>query len=663
MKLAETARRFTFPALMAALCVLAYALLIGQTGFFWDDWVFAWIARFMGPAELIPAFLPFRPLLGPIFAVTTTIFGTDPLIWQIVGVLVRFASGMAMWWTLCQIWPPAKLQTALTALFFVVFPGYMSQWVALTHVNQELIPLICFTLSLGFTASAVRGPGRRSGSRWAALLLAMPGVWSTEYFFGLELLRPIVMGIVFAELGHAGKERWLSALRAWLPYLLLWIGDAAFIYIYHSSTAYQSYDLSLVGFATAAPLTVILQSIQDWLLAIGTAGFASWISPFQILARPFTGGWTWAAITAAALTYVLVLMYARKVETASKASAGLAAFAPGAIVLGLVGIVAGRIPSWAAGLPYRLEFSADRFSLSTMLGASLLVIGLVDWLVSERSRKIALAGVLIAFATSWQFTNALAFRDEWLMQQRFFQQLVWRAPSLEPGTLVLTDELPLVYVTDMSMTAPLNWIYASQFKGRELPYLMAYTTAHLGAPRLPALQPGLPVTAAFRTTQFNSNTDSILAVYWNPKGCVRVLDPVYENASVLPGVNHTLIDAIPLSKVSRINPDALPPEMPQALFGAEPARDWCYYFEKAGLARQQGNWAEVARLADEVLKAGYRAQVRVEWLVFAEGYAHQGRIADAAALTKSVLGGAADMKPAVCAMWRRSGVVRPECTP
>lgn len=50
------------------LVVLAYGLLIPWMGFYWDDWPFAWFLKFLGPAEFIEMFRPFRPFLGPIFS-------------------------------------------------------------------------------------------------------------------------------------------------------------------------------------------------------------------------------------------------------------------------------------------------------------------------------------------------------------------------------------------------------------------------------------------------------------------------------------------------------------------------------------------------------------------------------------------------------------------
>ena len=102
----------SIPLVFAIVTILAYGLLLPLTGFYWDDWPFAWIARFLGPAEFIPAFRGFRPFLGPIFFVTTSLIPSNPLLWQIFALLIRFLSGLLVWLALSQVWPRHQRQVA-----------------------------------------------------------------------------------------------------------------------------------------------------------------------------------------------------------------------------------------------------------------------------------------------------------------------------------------------------------------------------------------------------------------------------------------------------------------------------------------------------------------------------------------------------------------------
>ena len=101
------------------ITLAAYGLLLPFTGFYWDDWPFAWIAKFLGPSEFIPAFAPFRPFLGPIFYLTTTLIPPVPLYWQIFALIVRFILGISAWWMFKQIWPE-RPRIALIAAFFML---------------------------------------------------------------------------------------------------------------------------------------------------------------------------------------------------------------------------------------------------------------------------------------------------------------------------------------------------------------------------------------------------------------------------------------------------------------------------------------------------------------------------------------------------------------
>jgi len=87
-------------------------------------------------------------------------------------------------------------------------------------------------------------------------------------------------------------------------------------------------------------------------------------------------------------------------------------------------------------------------------------------------------------------------------------------------------------------------------------------------------------------------------LYYQPPGCVKILDP--DTDSAIPQKPKYISDAMPLSNLSTIqtNPDQ-PARPPQHIFGVEPAHGWCYYFEKAELARQSGQWQQIVSLAEQ----------------------------------------------------------------
>jgi hypothetical protein len=90
------------------------------------------------------------------------------------------------------------------------------------------------------------------------------------------------------------------------------------------------------------------------------------------------------------------------------------------------------------------------------------------------------------------------------------------------------------------------------------------------------------------------------------------------------------------------------------VFGPEPKHGWCYYFERAQLAAQTGDWARVAELGDEAFALDDHPNDPVERFVFIEGYARKGEVERAVELTensyrvsRSVVG------PLLCRLWSR----------
>jgi hypothetical protein len=89
----------------------------------------------------------------------------------------------------------------------------------------------------------------------------------------------------------------------------------------------------------------------------------------------------------------------------------------------------------------------------------------------------------------------------------------------------------------------------------------------------------------------------------------------------------------------------------EAIFGKEPPHDWCYYFQKAGLARQFKDWSQISRLGDEAHKLGFGPNNPQEWLPFIDGYARAGRWQDAVDSTLHVRQVNRFLSPRLCQLW------------
>lgn len=631
------------PLLFLMITIVAYGLLLPLTGFYWDDWPFAWIARFLGPGEFLPAFAGVRPFLGPIFFVTTSLIPPVPLYWQIFALVIRFFSVLSAWFALNQIWPHHKRQVLIVSLLFLVFPGYSQHWVAFTHINQEWIPFIFYLLSFGFTARALRSSEKRVSNTVFAVLFLIAGVFPTEYFVGLEPLRFLFIWVIVSENVQGFRQRLILAFKDWWPYLLVWLGNAAWLAYFYTSGTYGSYDVEVVQ--DPLKITQVVPAMGE---VLWKAGFYIWMQILVLISKAITAPTALLTLALIAITFVFFLFYLTRLNDYDGETR---TFAIPAILIGLAGILLGRIPSLAAGLPLTLQSSYDRFMISMILGGSLFVTGLVELLIRNARVKTHVFALLIALGIGGQFFNANIFRRDWAKQQEIYWQLAWRIPGLKPDTALLTDQLPIDYETDLSFSASLNWIYAPEYQRSDLPYALIYTEKRLGRGALPSLEPDSEINLDFRRVSFQGSTSQAITIYMPQNGCLRVLDPARGDEITYGRQSRFLVSAIPLSDPSLIDLEAK--QTAKLPFLAEPIHTWCYYYTKAELAYQQGDWNQITDLMDEAMSLGYEPEDPFEWLTYIEAQALTGKIEAARQRSIDVLARDKRTRPGLCQLWKR----------
>jgi hypothetical protein len=649
----------SIPLLFLLVTIVAYGLLLPLTGFYWDDWPFAWIAKFLGPQEFLPAFAGVRPFLGPIFFVTTSLIPPVPVYWQIFALIIRFVSGLSAWFALNQVWPHHKRQTLIAALLFLVFPGYSQHWVAFTHINQEWIPFIFYLLSFGFTGRALHNSNKFKSNTIYALLLLMAGVFPTEYFVSIEPMRFLFIWVILSEEVNGFWQRFFQALNKWTPYLLIWLANAAWLAYFYTIGGYESYDVEVVK----QPLTFIriFSTIGE---AIWKAGFYVWTQVLVLTSKAIITPTNLITLALIGLAFILLLFYFTKLNLFEGESKK---FAISAIIIGLIGILLGRIPSFAADLPLTLQSSYDRFIISMMLGGSLFVTGLIEFLVRNSRIKMYAFALLIALGVGQQFFNANIFRRDWTKQQEIYWQLAWRIPAMKPNTALLTDQLPIDYETDLSFTAPVNWMYAPNYErsttvppgfggspvdeGSNLPYALFYTEKRLGGTSLPSFEPNTEITLPIRRVSFHGSTSQVLVIYMPKNGCLRVLDAARGDDITYGRQSRFLVNAIPLSDPANIIVDAN--QTVSVPFLSEPEHQWCYYFAKAELAYQQNDWKKVIDLIDKAKLLGYRPEDPFEWLTYIEAQALMGNIRTAEKFSSDAFKQDNGIRKGLCEVWKR----------
>lgn len=637
------------PLALLAVCVLAYGLLARRLGFFWDDWAFIWIRQQLGAEGLARYFSTNRPYWGLLVNFTESLLGANPLTWQIFGLFWRWAAALALWALLRRVWPAQPEAAAWASLLFAVYPGFGLQPVAVNFGHFFLV-FTCLLTSfyISLKAQSARTLPARVGLTLAALLLSLVNLLTMEYFFLLELLRPLFL--FAAADAPAPKARLRRALTAALPYLALFVGVGvwrAFFFPYQN----QNYDFSLLARFQADGWGTLWMLITTALTDMANTGLAAWGRAFLPPDPAVLGSRTtlaYAALIALTLAGVGIFLALLRSESTLRARTR-APWALPAIGLGLIGLLIAGGPFWLTGLIIHFDFPNSRFTIPFMLGSVLLLTGLVGLLPVPRWGRIAVVAALVAFGVGQQFENANAFRRDWDLQRSLFWQMAWRAPDIQPGTTLISGDLPIQFSSDNSLTAPLNWIYAPDNRSAQMDYMFYLLSVRLDR-GLQSLAPDTPIRQNYLAARFDGNTSQAVVLSFVPPACLRVLDPELDAVNAM--LNPDMREAAPVSNAGWIVPGEMP-TLPATIFGSEPAHRWCYYYEKAELARQIGDWAGVAELGDRAFASGDYPNDPMERVVFIEGYAHAGQWTRAVQLNAEAAGITPMMQPVLCTLWQR----------
>jgi hypothetical protein len=651
------------PVFLLVLCVLAFGLLIPTLGYYWDDWPYAWINHMYGPSGY-PEFVALdRPHSAWIFMLLTAFLGEQPLGYHISSLLLFWLCTVLFWVLLRQLFPEHPREVLWASLLFAVYPGFRGHPQAIIYNHHfAAMALVLFSF-IGMVKAIRASEEKRSFLRSAAWHLPAAAAlalsqFTIEYFLGWEAVRILVAWLTLKPKKLDLNQRVGQTLLHVYPY-----GLATAVFLIWRVFIFQFPTYQPVG--TGESEFMLGEWISGTFIQFFETVFGAWGRAFPIFSSDAfsTAFWLTYLILYVGVTIFVflwvVLSRGKRHRQGKGVQDAAKKFGGPALVIALVGLASAGWPFWLTDLTINIRSPFNsRFTMAFMPWIALFFMAFLSWFSRIRSGflrvlTLMLIAVLVGGSAAYHYWNANFYRNEWRVTQRYFQQMVHRIPDLEPGTtLVINDLSALSLYQDDSLSAILNWTYSPENTEREMDYKVHYLSVRLGR-QLPALEPGLPIEHQLRSQIFYGTTDQLLVVYYQPPGCLRVLD--YEHPDRLPkDFPLPLVQALPLSKLSliRTNPEqrATPP---LHLFEETESETWCLYFEEADLAAQQTDWAQVANIGDQALALEDQSNEVSELFVFIEGYLRMGRMGRAKDLSETLSvrsGGYFD--GAICGLWQ-----------
>ena len=607
-----------FYAWLFFLCIVCFGLLIPLLGFYWDDLPYIYHYHTFGPAGF-PEYVSFdRPFSAWIFMLTTSLFGYHPIGYHLLALLLRFTSAILFSKIIKILWPENHFFRFFSSSLFLVYPGFLQQPIALIY-NHHLSVLCLFLLSTKLMLDNILRE-KKSGLLFVISIFSSFHLFSIENFATLELIRPILIYILLRQ-----KKDYEHLLRRtflyWLPYLVIFLVFLVWrIFIFR----FPSYHPGFFEAFIQQPLTALNALFSRIPLDFYTSTFGAWMESMEIptvseFGRSATYLFWILIATGFALTFFFTV-FMQHFHPSPKFSTK-SHIIP--ILVGLTLFVLAGSIVWVLDLPLEIVFAWDRMTLAFIPATAVLFgagLSLMDKLKPLRNMIFCL---LISTAIGSNFQNGMAFKRDWESFGDFLWQLSWRIPDLQKNTAIIGSNIGFKFFSDTSLTPALNLVYREGEPSHQFDYLFYYTEVRLGL-RIPEMEKNLPISQSQRSYYFDGNTSNVIAIRYKPPGCLHIMDNVYANSITNLNLSDLQVEEIRLSNLNRINPEPFH-QPPQFLAGIEPQKSWCYFYQKADLARQFKQYDQIIKLGDDAVAGGFSPRIASEWLPFLEGYIWSGQ--------------------------------------
>lgn len=623
--------------LLFFVAVIAYLPLASRIGYLNDDWYLMYDMQVKGSAFFREIFSIDRPgralLMEPLF----NLLGFDPFFYHLSAVFFRAMGGVFLFLTIRTIWESRRFFAVTAALLFVVYPGFLSMPNAIDY-QSHIVGLFLAMLSVAWTVRSLVSKLRVN--RYLLGAGAIVAGWAylsqMEYFIGVEVFRFVSITLLIWRIPEVDyKKRVMQIIAVGLPYLMI-AGGFLFWRLFIFESERQATDVGLqVSQVFASPI-VALWWLNYLIQDLFTVTLVAWNLPlyqqaFILRLKDILAAFAWAFVGAGGVVMVNYWIDKKRGISSNMPDSKLIWET---LFLGLTTLVGGLIPVILVNRHVILP-DYSRYSLIPSVGAVML-LALVVESIFHRGLRFGIAALLVLIAVLTHYGNAVKYVSETAATQNFWWQVFWRAPGIERGATLIASYPGSPLAEDYFVWGPANLIYFPE-KQSGNPVIVNLPAAVLDGNTITKITTNGGVETPLRRGNYLERDfgNVLVLVQSSSDGCVRVLNGVSPELNSFDDDRVARIAGYSRLENVLINGSAALPK--SEIFGKEPDHGWCYYYQKADLARQRGNWIEIPRLLDEALSQGHYPNDRMEWMPFFQAYAVLGDVPQMQDIAKKLI--------------------------
>ncbi|EKD89911.1 MAG: hypothetical protein ACD_32C00113G0020 [uncultured bacterium] len=643
--------------LITVLSLLAYFPLIPYLGFYSDDFFFGYVAHFYGSQGLIESLIIDRPAHGYLLAFLYQLLGDNVLLWHICMFIVRLFGGYALFYLLKKLWPDKLSVITSITLLFLIYPGFLEQPLPLGF-GIWILTLTVWTYSVFFTILAIKANKKLKAFLFTffALILQISVFFLLEFFIGTEILRILlimyVLKVNFNFLSLNTFRKILSYWKYWSPYVtsmgifLLWR-----ILIFKSirpetdiNWVMQTYYSNPLWIAKI-PLEVLYSGFSTIAL--------SYFLPILIRIPRIPLNASVIALSLGAIAALLLYLYFKTADKWKKDqnldnSLSVKMLGKQLLIIGLITVTGALIPIIISGRYVRLFYAFDRYTITSIAGASFFLIGFLLYKISSPLRKVIIIS-LVALSVTTHITNSFLFSLNWDKQKNIWWQLYWRSPKIRDEAMLIfyfpdninqslfknlinKTKWHRIYWVDYQIWAPGNLFF--NYEDSPQKHFRGDFLQDIGIPEKIKNQ-AVDSIKDRNITYVKDFKNTVIISTPNDQSCLWILDgnrlefPDSSDELLINNIKYSDADKL-LQKDNKTSP-------PSVIFGREPSHNWCYFFQKASLARQLQDWSKLTQLTKEVTENNLQPKDPNEWLPFIEGLIFNKHFLEAEKIINEVL--------------------------
>ena len=602
--------------LLVFIAALTYLPEIARFTFNRDDWFYLYDGLVYGPQVFVGLFENLRPMRGPFFAALFSLFGIHPLPYHILLFVWRVLGGFGMAWLIRLLWPRQPRVGFWGAVLFVIYPGFL-WWVSGFEYQPMILSVTAQVFSFAFTLKAVTSPSLRARTVWtvAAIASSLLALGMVEYAIGIEVLRYLCVVVVTQR-----DEIRITLRGLWKSFLLTlpsFLGALGFLvwrqFFFENVRKAADVGLQLTRLADA-PLTLL-----SWLLRfLQSAADILWMAWSVPTRERFFNGELKDMLIALAWIGAATLAFFWFIHRKEEEGGGSNRWQVEGIVIGVLGVAGSLVPILIANR--YVDFNRfSHYALPGSIGAILFVVGLVGLVSNRVVRNVILSLLVLSSGLAHRALSVNAAREADVINA-FWWQVAWRAPDIRPGTTLVVAYPGVRYQESSDLVwGPANFIYYPNAQTK-LPVQVPLTAARMEGDLMLNVRTEAESTQVYIIINaMHFNFGQLLAISQPRGSCVHVQDSRWP--TITPSDDGNMGEIAGHSDVTNVIPAGGMPQPQTIVFGEEPPRTWCYYYQRADLARQTGDWEQVSALEAEATRLGFAPADPLEWSPFLQAQA------------------------------------------